>query len=96
MYGQHNLLKITLSLHSLENSTNQNHSQSNFSYFNEFHFDSLEGQIDSNPVYDKFNTRHFEINQYTNCDLNHNFQTFNYCFSVYKHELFNYDVKSWK
>ena len=35
-------------------------------------------------------------NQYTNYDLNHNFQTFSYCFSVYKHELFNYDVESWK
>ena len=59
-------------------------------------FHSLDGQVDLNPVYGKFNNRHFEINHYTNCDLNHNVQTFNSCFSVYKHELFNYYVKSWK
>ena len=27
---------------------------------------------------------------------NHNFQTLNHYFSIYQHELFNYDVKSWK
>ena len=32
-------------------------------------------------------------NQYTNCDLNHNFQTFNFYFSVYKHELL---IMMWK
>ena len=43
-----------------------------------------------------YNNRHFEINRYTNCGLNHNLQTLKNCFSIYKHELFNYDVKSWK
>ena len=44
-----------------------------------------------------YNNRHFEIIRYsTHCGLNHNLQTLNNCFRIYKHELFNYDVKSWK
>ena len=44
-----------------------------------------------------YNNRHFEINRYTNCGLNHNLQTINNCFiSIYIHELFNCDMKSWK
>ena len=33
----------------------------------DFNFHSLDGQIDSNPVYGEFDNRHFEFNQYTNC-----------------------------
>ena len=40
--GQYNLLKITLSL---QIQTNQNHFLSNFSYFLELHFHSLDGQL---------------------------------------------------
>ena len=47
---------------------NLDQSESNFSYFIKFHFHSLDGQIDSNSVCREFNNRHFEINQYTNCD----------------------------
>ena len=28
----------------------------------------IDCQLDSNPVYDEYNNRHFEIHQYTNCD----------------------------
>ena len=60
----------------------------------EFNFHSLGGQLDSNPVYDEFNNRHFEIHQYTNCVSNHNLKTFNYCFSIYI--SMNYLIKMWK